>query len=245
MFYKTSNFTPFHLETNERYMKRSSYIILLFCFQCLTPFQLSSSHLVDTLRTGESTAVDSSNVNPYKIAAIAAVGTSAFVLGHVVVNDFWWKGEKSAFHVNWEQDWKYALGADKLGHLYFTYAATTALGGAFRWAGMDSTSAIWTGAGIAFGYQTYVEIRDGFSVDYGFSPGDFAFNTFGATLPILQHYLPVLRSIELQISYYPSASYKEGVTTRSSMTMRAPLTGIVWPCTMYCLAHGNNGIPHG
>jgi hypothetical protein len=210
VFYKTSNFTPFCLETNERYMKRSSYVILAVCFQCLTSIQLSSAHLVDTLRTEESPAVDTTHVNPYKIGAIVGVGATAFVIGHVLVNDFWWKGEKSEFHVNWEQDWKYSLGADKLGHMYFAYASATALGGAFRWAGMDSATSIWTGAGIALGYQTYVEVRDGFSAGYGFSPGDVIFNTVGASIPVLQHYIPALRSLELQISYYPSEKFRQG-----------------------------------
>jgi hypothetical protein len=75
---------------------------------------------------------------------------------------------------------------------------------------MDSVTSIWAGAGVAMTYQTYVEIRDGFSADYGFSWGDMAANTVGAALPVVQHYVPSLRSMDLQVSYWPSEEFKNG-----------------------------------
>ncbi|MCX6140855.1 MAG: DUF2279 domain-containing protein [Candidatus Kapabacteria bacterium] len=149
-------------------------------------------------------------IDPIKLGIVGGVTIGGFVLGHAVVNDFWWKGEKVPFHFNTTSDYTYALNADKLGHMTFAYAASTIYSDLFRWCGMDSTTAAWSGFGVAMTYQTYVEIRDGFSADYGFSWGDMAANTIGATLPVAQHYVPALRSIDLQISYWPSEAYKSG-----------------------------------
>lgn len=97
-----------------------------------------------------------------------------------------------------------------MGHGTFAYAVTTVYADLFHWSGMDSTASVWSGAGVAMAYQTYIEIRDGFSADYGFSWGDVAANTMGATLPVIKHYAPALRPIDLQLSFWPSDSYKAG-----------------------------------
>lgn len=150
------------------------------------------------------------SVDVARLAIVSGVTAGAIIYGHAVVNDFWWKGEKVPFHVNTTTDYTYALNADKWGHLTFAYAASTIYGDLGRWCGMDSTSAMWMGFGVALGYQTYVEIRDGFSKDYGFSWGDAAANTVGAALPVVQHYVPALRSVDLQLSFWPSEEFKNG-----------------------------------
>lgn len=154
---------------------------------------------------------DTSRIDPWRLGAISAVGLGAFAVGHVWLNDLWWKGDPTGFHFNLDQDWTYALGADKVGHAYFTSMATSALAGTFRWSGMDSTTAIWTGASVALLYQTYNEVRDGFSVKYGFSPGDIGANILGAALPVAQHYAPWMRSVTFQISFYPSQPFRNGM----------------------------------
>lgn len=150
-------------------------------------------------------------VDPWKLASVAAVGTTGFVVGHAVLQELWWKGEPRDFHINFAQDWTYALGADKVGHAYFTSMATSVLARSFRWTGMDSATAIWSGAAVALLYQTYNEVRDGYSVRYGFSPGDMAANIIGASLPIAQHYYPWLRNFTVQISFYPSDAFRRGM----------------------------------
>ncbi len=152
----------------------------------------------------------SDTVDYAKLGIVAGATAGAIVYGHAVVNDFWWKGEKVPFHVNTTTDYTYALNADKLGHMTFAYTASTIYGDLGRWCGMDSTAATWMGFGVALSYQTYVEIRDGFSKDYGFSWGDMGANLVGASLPVVQHYVPSLRCIDLQISYWPSANFKNG-----------------------------------
>ncbi len=155
-------------------------------------------------------APDTAGLRPARVAVIAGGTVAGFVAGHVVLNDLWWKGERVPFHVNTDQDYTYALGADKAGHATFAYATTTIYGQMFRWAGMDSVQSLWWAAGVSTTYQTYIEIRDGFSRDYGFSWGDVVANTVGASLPLLQHAVPELRALDLQISFWPSDAFRQG-----------------------------------
>lgn len=133
-----------------------------------------------------------------------------FVYGHVLSTDLWWKGEPSPFHVDWEHDWTYALGADKLGHAWFPYASSRLFAQAFEWSGYSSSTSQWIGSGIALAYQSYTEIRDGFSAAWGFSWGDMGANIVGAALPILQQEIPCLRKYTYKISYHPSARFRAG-----------------------------------
>jgi hypothetical protein len=59
-------------------------------------------------------------------------------------------------------------------------------------------------------YQTFLEVRDGFSKQYGFSWGDFTANSFGSIYPYLQYNYPMLQRFNLKISYYPSEKFKSG-----------------------------------
>lgn len=150
------------------------------------------------------------HLDPVLLAAIGGATVGGFVYGHVVANDLWWKGERVPFHVNVDQDWRYALGADKLGHMVFPATATRTYATLLRTAGLDSMPAVLVSAGVALTYQTYIEIRDGFSARYGFSPADMVANVMGASFPVLQQAVPALRPFTLQISYDPSQAYRAG-----------------------------------
>lgn len=150
------------------------------------------------------------HVHPWRLAAVGGSTLTAFVVGHGFLNDLWWKGEQVPFHFNWEQDARHAIGADKLGHQLMAFATTRTYDAAFRWCGFDSTTAVLAGAGVSVAYQTYIEVRDGFSRDYGFSWGDVIANTTGAALPVVQRFVPALRPIDLQISFSPSDAFKRG-----------------------------------
>jgi hypothetical protein len=161
----------------------------------------------------DSTAVDSTRaagVDALRLAAVTGVTAGGFVYGHVLQSNLWWKGERSEFHVEWDHDWRYALGADKLGHAWFPYMITHSYDRLLRWSGVDSTTAIWSAASLALSYQTYIEIRDGYSAAWGFSWGDMAANTVGAALPVAQHYIEPLRVIDYKISFYPSERFRAG-----------------------------------
>lgn len=153
-------------------------------------------------------AKDSTEINYYKLGAIGGVTIGGFIYGHALQTDIWWKGEKSSFRFEWDYDWKYALGADKFGHFYFPYLMTNVYSDAFQWSGIEKKKSLYYAASLAFLYQTYIEVRDGFSKEWGFSWGDFAANTIGATYPILQDEIPFLKNINMKLSFYPSERFK-------------------------------------
>lgn len=153
---------------------------------------------------------DSAGVSVARLALVGGVTTGAFVYGHVVIANLWWKGERSAFHFDWEHDWRYALGADKLGHFYFPYLAANIYEQAFRWTGIDGATSLWLASGMALGYQSYIEVRDGFSKAWGFSWGDFGADLLGAAYPVARHYLPALAVTGFKMSFQPSEKYRAG-----------------------------------
>lgn len=175
---------------------------------CVCGQYVTAQDMVAPEQAGKQAGGDT--INYWKLGSLGAATVGGFVVGHGLVNNLWWKGEFSTFHVNWEQDWTYALGADKVGHAYFPYAVGTVYGDLFRWCGMDSTTSIWYAAGLGLTYQTYVEIRDGFSKDYGFSWGDMGADVIGAAFPVVKHYVPALRPLEMQISFWPSQAFRDG-----------------------------------
>jgi len=160
--------------------------------------------------TPGATAVPVDSVSLPRIALVSGTIAAGFVYGHLLSTNLWWKGEPSPFHVDWEHDWRYALGADKLGHAFFPYAASRLLAQSFEWCGYSRATSQWIGSGVALTYQTYTEIRDGFSAAWGFSWGDVGANLVGAAIPILQEGIPSLRLYQFKTSYHPSARFRAG-----------------------------------
>jgi hypothetical protein len=144
-----------------------------------------------------------------KIIGISAATVAGFTYGHLLQEEIWWKGQRTSFHFNWSDDWTYSLGGDKLGHFYFPYLVTNIYTQAFEWSGMNRKQSLYTAASIAFAYQTYIEIRDGFSAQYGFSWGDFTANLLGAAYPILQDKNPFFNNFNWKISFHPSNRFKQ------------------------------------
>lgn len=153
---------------------------------------------------------DSSEINYYKLSVIGGITIGGFIYGHALQSDIWWKGEKVPFRFEWNYDWKYALGADKLGHFYFPYLMTNVYSDAFQWSGIEKKKSLYYASSLSFLYQTYIEIRDGFSKEWGFSWGDFTANTLGAAYPIFQEEIPFLKNVNMKLSFYPSERFKSG-----------------------------------
>jgi len=96
-------------------------------------------------------------------------------------------------------------GQDKLGHYMFTYAGARLLTWGLESLGHDREKAIWLGAGTAFVALSGIEVIDGFSKKWSFSPEDFLMNTAGAAAAILLEQNPKLdRMFDFRIHYSPS-----------------------------------------
>ena len=87
---------------------------------------------------------------------------------------------QSSFHFfNDNSEW---LQMDKYAHFFDAYSIAKPLTHLYQWAGYDNIKATIYGCGVAFLFQTTVEVFDGFSSEWGFSTGDLACNTGGILL---------------------------------------------------------------
>ncbi|MCZ7555096.1 MAG: YfiM family protein [Bacteroidia bacterium] len=117
--------------------------------------------------------------------------------------------QRGAFHTF--DDWYNAdLNVDKLGHIWGSQTYTRLLYRIFRWTGMRDPSAMYWSAGGSMLFQLEMEITDGLYEKWGFSWWDMAANTVGAVWPHVQRMAPELQSVNLKMSYRPSAAVKNG-----------------------------------
>ena len=118
----------------------------------------------------------------------------------------WWKegfggGFKSAGEGWFGRGTDYG-GTDKLGHLFTNYASTRLLAPAFEAAGNSRDAAVplaaWTTLGIFMG----IEVVDGLSRRWRFSPEDAVMNAAGVGLAVLMETHPGLdRKLDFRFAY--------------------------------------------
>ncbi len=136
-----------------------------------------------------------------KLAVLGTVYTGALVALHFIQHNAWWK-VPGPFQVI--EDWRYALQVDKAGHVYGAYLMSYLCGEFLLAAGVELREAIRWGALLGLLYQTYVEIEDGFSRDWGFSPSDEIANFIGSYWYLAQHFWQPLQAFQLRWQYIPA-----------------------------------------
>ncbi len=152
----------------------------------------------------------SEEIDYIKLSAVGGITAGVFIWGYEVQNNLWWKGDKSKFHFEWKHDLAYALGEDKFGHFFFPYLIVNIYSQLFNWTGIDYDKSLLYAGALALSYETFVEIRDGYSKQWGFSWGDFSADVLGAAYPVLQNKIPILQNFNFKISFYPSDRFQEG-----------------------------------
>lgn len=110
--------------------------------------------------------------------------------------------EKQPFHVF--RDGKQWLQMDKVGHAMTGYYITLVSDRALRYSGVKQRTALLSGALVSFSYLGAIEVFDGFSAEWGFSPGDFAANTLGIALYTGQELLWEEQRIRMKFNHLPS-----------------------------------------
>lgn len=129
------------------------------------------------------------------------------------LNQAWYNQyQRVGFHLF--DDWGEWMQMDKAGHALSAYAGSRVAAECWRWAGMDRRKAAWTASLSSMGYLTMVEILDGFSEKWGFSPGDMIFNTAGAGLFLSQELAWGEQRIKMKLSYRP-VSYDASLQKRA------------------------------
>ena len=92
---------------------------------------------------------------------------------------------------------------DKAGHFFSTYQEARVGWHLARWSGFSNRKAAWLGFGLGQLVQTSFEVMDGFSTQWGFSLGDVAMNTLGASLFTTQQIAWNEQRITLKMSTFP------------------------------------------
>jgi len=115
----------------------------------------------------------------------------------------WYKdNELTSFH--WYNDNQGWLQIDKFGHATTSYIMSNYAFWSLRWAGVNNNkSALYAGL-MGWSAMTVIEILDGFSDEWGASPGDLIANTTGAVFFTGQQLLWKEQRIRLKFSYHPT-----------------------------------------
>ena len=149
-------------------------------------------------------AIDSFKTYPRNKKRIHLV-TAANIVGYggtlVGLNAIWYAHyPRSAFHFfNDDAEWQQM---DKVGHVYSAYTESRATMEMWRWAGLSRKESIWIGGLSGVAYQSIIEVLDGFSSQYGFSPGDFTANIIGSSIFISQQLAWNQEKIQLKFSFH-------------------------------------------
>lgn len=186
------------------------FLIISLCYQ------MAYSDVADST-VSDTTSTYNQPLNWYVFAPTLGLGVGVFYHSQVKQATVYW-GERTSFYMNFNNDWRYAHGADKFGHAYFANLLTIVTREALINSNIRPESAVWYGWGVSMLHQTMIEIQDGFStgkggesVPYlGFSWGDFTANTIGASFPVLQHYYPFLQNFAFKMSFNPSEKIRQG-----------------------------------
>jgi hypothetical protein len=141
---------------------------------------------------------------PGKAAYWAAGGHAlSYSLAMAGLYQLWYKGyPMESFH--WFNDNEEWLQMDKAGHFYSAYYLNKLCHRSFRWAGLEKPDALLYANLAAFAYIGSIELFDGFSANWGASPGDLAANAAGLLLYTVQQWVWDKEAIIPKFSYHPT-----------------------------------------
>ncbi len=170
----------------------SSRLIIIFSFFSANLLFGQTSFLAP------SDSLSKKRLIPVSIGTASAWAGSMIGLSEIWYNDY----DKTKFHTfNDGTNW---LQMDKVGHIYTNYQISQFSGNLFKWSGMKSANAAILGTGIGLGFQSTLEIFDGYSSGWGFSWYDMAANTVGAGIYLGQELAWKEQRFLLKFSYHPT-----------------------------------------
>ncbi len=118
------------------------------------------------------------------------------------LNKAWYANyPKTKFHTF--NDWREWKRMDKAGHMWTTYSISEHTANLWRWAGTERKKAAIIGSVSAIAYSSVVEVLDGFSGKWGFSPTDVMANLSGTGVFMAQSLLWDQQRIRIKLSYHP------------------------------------------
>ncbi|MAO32185.1 MAG: DUF2279 domain-containing protein [Crocinitomicaceae bacterium] len=123
----------------------------------------------------------SDTINKPRVIGVSSGQISLVGLSSVGLYSLWYSKESmSEFH--FFNDWNNWNNMDKAGHIYSAYHLSKISSNLFSWAGVNKKKSVLLGSSIGLGFQSIIEIMDGFSSKWGFSYSDMGSNIIGTSL---------------------------------------------------------------
>lgn len=150
-----------------------------------------------------SSFTDSSAVIRKRLLPLSLTGAALYGGSLTGLHILWYRDyEQQAFHIfNDGQQW---LQMDKVGHAMTGYYITLVSDRSLRYSGVPKTTALLTGSLVSFTYLGAIEVFDGFSAEWGFSPGDMVANTAGIALYTAQELLWDTQRLRMKFNHLPT-----------------------------------------
>lgn len=118
-------------------------------------------------------------VDSKRLKSFIIISSAAYTVTLIGLNELWYKeSEKQPFtFFNDNHEWKQV---DKAGHFFSAFQLSSGTSKSLQWCGVKKSSADLWGSLTGFMLLLPIEIFDGFSANYGASPGDLLANAAGA-----------------------------------------------------------------
>ena len=156
---------------------------------------------------------DTTQLSIAKSVGVASTVLIAYGAAYWLVFDKGWWDEQGS-HFRFENDFDYALNLDKFGH----FASGVIMGESFyegyRWAGVSEFKSYLFAGFSAMATHIAIDVKDGYSPQWGFSVFDVLSGTLGGFLPMAERYIPVFKYVDLKWSYWinTKAYYRQSKT---------------------------------
>lgn len=157
-----------------------------------------------------SLVTSSSQLDMRRLAQVAFFIGGIYVVIMAWLNFAWYRlYPRSGFH--WFDDRREWNQIDKAGHIYGAYFETVWAYELLRWSGLDNKRAAWAAFFIGLGFESSIEIWDGFSTKWGASWSDLLANLTGASIALTQYLVWEEQRIMCKFSYNGGENkYPEG-----------------------------------
>lgn len=138
--------------------------------------------------------------NPVRGRLVGFTALGGYTLGMSALYSAWYRDYPSSkFHLFYDgKEW---LQMDKIGHAGSSYYISRWSSSLVEWTGLPSKKASLLGTGFATAFMITIEMFDGFSSEWGFSPGDIIANTTGAGVFLGQELLWQEQRVSFKFSY--------------------------------------------
>ncbi len=190
--------------SNKLFKHISTWAFVSLSYLFITFPLLAQQTTTDT--TKQAFFAPSPTPNKARIISLSTASIGGYTATMLAMNQLWYQDyERSKFHFfNDNSGW---LQIDKVGHAWTAYAEAVYALDLYRWAGVKEPHPTWIAAVMAFTFQNSIELFDGFSAQWGASPGDIWSNGAGAGLAVIQDIAWKEQRIQLKFSSHQK-SYK-------------------------------------